>query len=363
MSAHVSVDELCVPPELGLIDAMKRLDETGYRVLLVVDDKRRLLGVLTDGDLRRYILRTGQLDGRLQDAYNPHPIFLTQANFSEARAKRVLLEHHIDVLPIVDDMGRVVDIVTWADLFGRDVPREVPPEERIHIPVVIMAGGRGTRLQPFTHVLPKPLIPVGEKPIVEHIMDHFHRYGVEQFYLTLNYKGEMIEAYFRGRRDLPYRVEFVWEEDFWGTAGSLKLLEDRIQDDFIVSNCDVIVRAHYGHVLRHHRERRAALTSLTSIQHHRIPYGVVHIREGGEITGLEEKPEYTFPINTGVYVINPRALAYIPERQAFDMTDLINALLRARQRVLAYPVSERDFVDVGQWDAYREAARKLSWLL
>jgi NDP-sugar pyrophosphorylase family protein len=243
--------------------------------------------------------------------------------------------------------------LTWEDFFygNGDGVKKAKPE--LEIPVVIMAGGKGNRLAPFTHVLPKPLIPVGEKTILELIIDEFRKFGITRYYFTLNFRGEMIRAYFDGV-EKEYTVSYVWEEDFYGTAGSLKLLEEKISPTFIVSNCDIILKAEYEKVLSFHRETEADLTVLSSIQHHKIPYGVIEFSNGGKVTGIREKPEYTFPINTGVYVVNKECLEYIPEKKVFNMTDLIEVLIADGRKVFTYPVNEKDYTDIGQWEEYRK---------
>ena len=221
-----------------------------------------------------------------------------------------------------------------------------------------MAGGKGTRLEPFTKILPKPLIPVNDKPIIELIIDEFRRQGGRQYYLILNYKGEMIEAYFSGV-DKDYDLKYLRENEFLGTAGGLKTLNGAIVNDFIVSNCDVIVKADFQQVIALHKKQKAAMTVLSSIQHHKIPYGVISFAEEGLVTDIMEKPEYTMTINTGVYVLSKEALAFIPDNEYFDMTDLIKRLIESGRKVITYPVNGNEYIDIGQWEEYRQAVDKL----
>jgi NDP-sugar pyrophosphorylase family protein len=214
-------------------------------------------------------------------------------------------------------------------------------------------------MEPFTKILPKPLIPIGEKPIIEVIMDEFGCQGINRFFLTINYKGEMIKSYFDNEQH-GYEIKYFIEEKQGGTAGSLKLLEKDIDDLFFVTNCDVIVKFDLSDVIHFHKEHESSLTVLSSIQHHKIPYGVVEYKRGGEIAQINEKPEFTFTVNTGVYLLNKKVLSNIPNDMCCDMTDLIKQLIKEGQKVLMYPVNENEYMDIGQWEEYRKNIRYLT---
>lgn len=337
-----------------IIDALKKLDKTAEKVLLVVDELNRLLGTITDGDIRRYILKVGKIDGFVQDCYYKYPTFVYEDEYNIEKIKKLMVDKSIEVIPILNRSNQVVEYIKWKDIFGK--PKEIAVE-KMDIPVVIMAGGRGTRLYPFTKVLPKPLIPLGDKPIIEHIIDNFLSFGIKKFYITLNYKADMIQAYFNGI-EKDYDIEFIKEEDFLGTAGSLYYLRDIIKTDFIVSNCDIILNVDYRDVYNFHKERNSIFTSLTSIQHYKIPYGVIEILKGGKIKQIKEKPEYTFQINTGVYLLSNEIFNYLKEKKYQDMPYIISVLMADNKPVYAYPVNENDYIDIGQWEEYKESMKK-----
>ncbi len=348
--------DILISPEDDLKDALKKLDKTAEKTLFVVDKEDKLLGSLTDGDIRRYILKTGKMDGVVWDVCNRSPIFINKNELNDKNIKELFLKRKIEVLPVVDSERRVINYLTWTDVFSEKYDEKFT--RTIDVPVVIMAGGKGTRLAPFTQVLPKPLIPVGEKTMVEHIIDKFRAFGVKKFYLTLNYKGELIKAYFDGIKK-DYDIYFIWEKKFLGTAGSLSLLKEKIKGNFIVSNCDILINADFSKVLEFHKNNNSIFTSITSIQRYKIPYGVVNIKHGGLISEIIEKPEYVFQINTGVYVLNSEALNYFPENEYYDMPEFIKKLMDNSKKVFAYPVNESDYVDVGQWEEYKKAVGKL----
>ncbi|GBD95710.1 D-glycero-alpha-D-manno-heptose 1-phosphate guanylyltransferase [bacterium BMS3Abin06] len=337
-------------------DVLKKLDRTAEKLLLVTDRKNRLLGTISDGDIRRYLLMGKSLEENIEDVYYKNPTFLRKGEFSMESAKKIFLKKKIDLIPVLDEEDTVVDYIIWNQAFSEEV--RPPKNGKIKVPVVIMAGGKGTRLEPFTKILPKPLIPVNDKPIIELIIEEFKRQGGKKFYLILNSKGEMIEAYFNGIKK-DYEVKYVRENNFLGTAGGLKLLKRMGTDLFIVSNCDVIVKADFQQVITRHKKQNAVMTVLSSIQHHKIPYGVINFREKGLVTDIHEKPEYTVTINTGVYILSREALKFIPENTFFDMTDLIKKLIENNKKVATYPVNENDYIDIGQWEEYKNAVEKL----
>lgn len=340
-------------------ESLKKLNETAARVLLVVDGRGKLLGTITDGDIRRFILKGKSFDEPIEEVYNRKPTVMHKTEFSDKKVRELLLEKKIELLPILDGKGRAVDFVTWKQVFLEFEKHPTLAVEPIDAPVVIMAGGKGERMGPFTKILPKPLIPIGDKTIMEIIIDEFRAHGVKEYYLTLNYKAAMIESYFNYiERD--YMIEFLKEETFLGTAGSLRLLREKIRCPFIVSNCDVIVKANFAEVLKYHSAKKACLTVLSSIQHHKIPHGLVHFKTGGSVVDIVEKPEYTFNVSTGVYVVSPEAINLIPPDRPYDMTNLIKALIKRKMKVAMYPVSESDYIDIGQWGLYKKALEEVA---
>lgn len=353
-------DNMLVLESVSIKEALKKLSKTGHKTLLVVDSSAKLLGTITDGDIRRYILKGEGLEGAIKDVYNKKPIMIEDRDYSIEKVKSVLINNKIELVPIVNSRCLPVDFVTWNQAFSDGGLPKVAAGN-VTVPVVIMAGGKGTRLEPFCSVFPKALIPVGEKPIIEIIIDEFRRHGINKFYLTLNHKAEMIESYFNSAKK-PYEVNYVREKDYLGTAGSLKLLDGSIGDIFIVSNCDVIVKANFEEVVNFHKENSVTLTILSSIQHYRIPYGVIKFKDGGEVTDTIEKPEYTFTINAGVYVLDKEALSFIPKDTHLDMTDLIKILIKHKKKVITYPVNENDYIDIGQWEEYKKAIGKLQFI-
>jgi NDP-sugar pyrophosphorylase family protein len=262
-----------------------------------------------------------------------------------------MLEIRTECMPVLDEQGNLADVYFWEDLFTSSEKRV---DARLNVPVVIMAGGKGTRLKPLTNILPKPLIPIGEKTIMEVIIDKFCQYGICQFYISVNYKHELIKFYFDQIEKKDYKIDYVQEKDFLGTAGSLFLLKNKITTTFFVSNCDILIDENYSEIYNYHVSNNNAITLVASLKHFKIPYGTLESGKNGELVSLQEKPEITYMINTGMYVLNPEVLDQIPEGQFYHITDLITDLKKQGKKIGVFPVSEKSWFDMGEWPEYQK---------
>ena len=336
-------------------DALRQLEDAESGTLFVVDAERRLLGSLTDGDVRRWILGGGDLEGVVECVCETEPL-VAAVEHDPVAMKREMLTRGIKCIPVVDVNGAVRDVLTWQHLFGNGVA--APARAPIRLPVVIMAGGAGTRLAPFTTVLPKALIPIGGKTVIELIVESFTAHGVDVFYLSLHYKSRIIKSYFE-ELEPTYSVRYVFEDEPLGTAGALSSLVGQVDTDLIVTNCDVIIRADFHELVTHHQLHENDITVVVSLRHYGIPYGVCEIESGGTLREIREKPEYSFLVNTGLYVLKPSVLETIPRGERFHFTDLITATRARGGRVGVFPISDKAWIDTGEWDEYRSAVAAL----
>lgn len=350
------LEALMVREEESTLACMKKLDAEAHKILFVVDAQQRLVGSLTDGDIRRWILAGRDLKDPIRPVCNHDPITLPEEYTLDA-VRKLMLGNKIECIPIVDATGSIAEVVFWTDLFQEEP--YLPPVAQLNVPVVIMAGGVGHRLRPFTTILPKPLIPIGEKTIAELIIDRFVRAGVRTFYMTLNHKSRIIRSYF-DEVEKDYELEFVVEEKPLGTAGSLKLFADRLPEAFIVTNCDTLIRADYADILEFHTSNDFEITVVSSMMHYQIPYGVCEIDAGGALVRIEEKPELNFLISTGMYILNRRALDHIQADTFCHITDLIEDVNKGRGSIGVYPISENSWDDTGEWEEYQKTIRKLT---
>lgn len=334
-------------------DALKKIDGNGLQTLLVIDTNDIFLGTLTDGDLRRIILSGVDLTEPIGERFNQKCISISVLDETKTEFRKIFAEKKIRIIPLIGESGKIEGIKRYDEYIGT-----VKKTSLEQIDVVIMAGGKGTRMAPFTDILPKPLVPVGGKTVIEKIFDVFAEYGANHFLLTINYKAELLKAYF-AELDSPHKFQFLRETEFLGTASSLLLVTEDISSTFIVSNCDILVQADYADVLEFHRKNGASLTIVSSMHHHTIPYGVVQFSDGGIVSGIDEKPEYSFPINTGVYILDKSCLESIKPGVMFHMTHLINALIEAKKVVVTYLVNESNYIDIGQWEEYKTALNRM----
>lgn len=344
-----TVHEQCSIPK-----ALEILERSEIKTLFVTDTEGRLTGSLTDGDIRRWILRTGDLIGSVSDACNREPRVL-QMPYDRKEAIIRMRADHLKAVPVVDAERKVIDVLVPEPADEPAMPGE---QSLADIPVVIMAGGKGTRLDPFTRILPKPLIPIGDQPVIELIMNELGKHGASRFFISLNHKARLIKAYFEDQV-YPYNISFLEEEEPLGTAGALKMLEGKVQGDLLVSNCDVMLKSDFNEVLKFHREGGYLLTIMAAMHKHAIPYGVCEVHEDGSLISIIEKPEYAMLINTGVYILHSDALCHIVEKRIFHITDLIGLLKEAGLPVGVYPVEESSYRDIGQWETYRKTLQSM----
>lgn len=349
---YAEYEKVLVTSDMSMLSAVKLMNSTSMQILLVVDGSRKLTGVLTDGDIRRALLEDMDFSGAIRDIMTVEPITLPYPPDKKS-ALHLMHKHDIRHIPLVDEDGKVCGLLMWKDFFENgDISVNEKPNT-----VMIMAGGKGTRLDLFTKILPKPLIPVGEKPIIGHIMDNFSKYGFNNFLISLNYKAEMIKIYFSDNHH-EYGINYVQEENFLGTAGALSLAKEKLTDTFIVTNCDVIIDTNLDRLFNYHKCNNNHATILSTVRNIKIPYGVLRSNKA-DLSEIIEKPEYNFVINSGIYVLEPELIDLIPENQSVDMPDLLLTAKEKGYRVQIYPMTCSWF-DVGEWGEYKRALEHMS---
>ena len=338
-------DHLKIQHTLSLVEVLKRMDEI-MRKLLLVFENDNFIGLVSIGDIQRAIIKNIPLDTEVSQIIRPD---FKSVNISDSfeRIKETMIQFRTECMPVLDGNRNLVDVYFWEDIFPASQKRI---QRNLNIPVVIMAGGKGTRLKPITNVLPKALIPIGEKTILEIIMDSFLEVGCNNFLLSLNFKAEMIEHYFKDFGQ--YKMVYFREKIPLGTAGSLSLIKSRLASTFFLSNCDIIVDQDLGELYDFHKENKNELTIVAVLKHYKIPYGTLETGHSGLLVSLSEKPEFTYKINSGLYILEPNLLDEIPENEFFHITELINKVIKRNGRIGVFPVSENSWKDIGNWESY-----------
>lgn len=341
-----SIDNRRINSESSLLSALKQMDAEHVKMLFVFE-KEHFVSILTIGDIQRAIVKNVALDSPIATVVERNKKFAHVGEPMEAIREK-MLRLRAECMPVLDDNGELADVIYWKDLFEKD---ESQSREKINLPVVIMAGGKGTRLKPITNVIPKPLVPIGDKTILETILDQFEAIGCTKFYMSVNYKADIMK-YYLSQLDHQYDIEFFQEDKPLGTIGSVSLLKGKITTPFFVSNCDSINEQDYRDVYDYHVNNHNDLTIVTMVKTFKIPYGVIETGEDGLMTSLSEKPELTYQVNTGVYILNPDCIDEIPEGEFFHITHLMEKIKARGGRVGCFPVSEHAWKDMGEWPEY-----------
>jgi dTDP-glucose pyrophosphorylase len=338
-----NIENLLITENTKIKEALKVIDKGAIRIALVVDDNHKLLGTLSDGDIRRGLLKNYTLEDSIKELYFKTPI---TALYSESKEKIIqkAIKNQVYQIPIVDEDNHLVDIVNLATLLNVTKKRNR---------VILMAGGLGTRLKPLTDDIPKPMLKVGNKPILETIIKNFASHGFVNITISLNYKAEIIREYFKDGSDFGVNIDYVEENTRLGTAGALSLLKEQPNEPFFVMNADLLTDVNFSNLLDFHCFGNANATMCVREYEYQVPYGVIEI-ENSSIASIVEKPIKKFFVNAGIYVLSPNIFEFIPKNEFFDMPTLFNILIEKHKKVLSFPIHEY-WLDIGRIEEYKKA--------
>ena len=344
----VELGQLLVAPDSSIREVMACIERNATGIALVADSEQRLIGTVTDGDIRRVVLAGMDLDLSVQALMErrapvPYPTPLTApVGTTNAELLRMMNEYTVRHIPLVDDTGRVVDMALLSDLVK---------EFQLPLTAVVMAGGYGIRLRPLTKDLPKPMLPVGSRPLLELIIEQLRQAGIQRINVTTHHRAEKIIKHFGDGKAFGVEIKYVTEARPLGTAGALGLMEAS-NEPLLVINGDVLTRVDFRAMLDYHREHGADLTVAVRRYDWQMPYGVIEC-EGPRVRQVREKPLFGFLVNAGIYLLEPSVHHYIPKGR-FDMTDLIKRLLKDERPVVSFPIIEY-WLDIGQHRDYEQA--------
>ncbi len=330
-------------PTADVKEALEAMNRSSLQITFVVDRENHLLGVVTDGDVRRFLVRSGELLQPVASIMNTQPITAPQ-EMGRGALLRLMQARSVRMIPLLDEDKRLAGLALMEDLIYR------PKRDNI---VVLMAGGLGTRLRPLTDKIPKPLLKVGQKPILETILESFLDAGFHRFYFAVNYKSQMIEDYFGDGSRFGAKIEYLHERKRMGTAGALYFLPKLPEEPIIVMNGDLLTKVDFGALLDYHLGQEASATMAVREYNYQIPYGVIDF-DGERIEGIREKPSYSFFVNAGIYVLNPEAVACVDKEEFFDMPQLFNVLVESGKKTTVFPVREY-WLDIGRMDDFQRA--------
>ena len=341
----IALENYFVKENFTLKEVLKKLDETGMGIVCVVDEQKRLLGIATDGDVRRAIYNLTNLDENIMKIANKNPITVNIKEY-ESKIYENKIDKNIRHLIIIDDENHVIKIEF------SEYKKVSSAVKRINNPVVLMVGGLGNRLRPLTEEVPKPMLKVSDKPILEIILNQFKKYGFYKFYFCVNYKKEKIMDYFKDGRTFGVEIKYIIEDEPLGTMGAVSLIDD-IEEDFIVMNGDILTNLNFVDLLRKHKETHSDITIACREYSYEVPFGVITY-SGERVINFEEKPYKTEYVNAGIYAVNKLELKYLPYNSYYDITDLITDAILKNRKVNIFPVTSY-WRDIGRIDDYKKA--------
>lgn len=329
-------------------EALKIIDSGAMKIAFVIDNKDILIGTLSDGDIRRGLLNNLTLDDTIETIIFKTPIICTIED-SKEKMLEIAFEKKIYQIPIVDSNGKLIGI--------EEIDELIKPKYKNN-KVVLMAGGLGTRLRPLTETTPKPMLEVGNKPILETIILNFKKYGFTNIVLSVSYKSEIIEGYFGNGSKFGVSIEYIHEDKRMGTAGALGLIREKLDEPFFVMNGDLLTNINFEHMLEYHFLNSSIATMGVREYAFQVPYGVVNL-DGINITSIEEKPVHNFYVSGGVYVLDSRVLDLIPKNEFFDMPTLFEKVIEKNLKSISFPIREY-WLDIGRIEEFEKANNEYS---
>ena len=335
--------EVLVQPESTILETIAVIDRGAMQIALVVDANGQLVGTVSDGDVRRGILKGVAMSDEVRLIMNKNPI-AAGPDVSKEEMRELMGKWEIRQIPVVDANRKIIRIETWLETL-RHAPKDNP--------VVLMAGGAGRRLGQLTEACPKPLLKVGDKPILQTILESFIEFGFHNFYFSVNYRADMIQSYFGNGEKWGVTIQYLCENEPMGTAGALRLLQNQAAEPIIVMNGDILTKVDYGHLLNFHKEAQSCATMCIRDYQTQIPYGVVEINEH-RLVAIREKPVQQFFVSAGIYVFEPDIVKYLPQNGRVDMPELFQAVLDSRHETAVFPIREY-WIDIGRADDYEKA--------
>ena len=352
----MKIESYLVKETLSISDTIQRMYENKLPLIICINEKKIMTGIFTEGDFRKAIYKGQNLKQKISKIMNKKFKFLKE-KYNLNDLGKAFKNSNTMFIPVLKN-GKVSTIISRDNIF---LPKKMKQQKKMNYPAIIIAGGKGTRLKPFTRVLPKPLIPVKDKTVIDLLIKNFIKFGSKQIDITLGDKGKMIEAYLSNNL-LPVKIKFHYESKPLGSSGSLSHFKNKFKKPFFVTNCDVVLNANYAQMMQFHIKNKNDLTIVGTLENLKVPYGVCKIDSKGELINFVEKPVYNNLASTGFYIFSPNILKLIKKNQYLDMNHLIEKTLKRKLKISVYPIAKNNWFDLGQWENYNQNSLKISSL-
>ncbi len=328
-------------------DALYSLEKNKQKCLIVLDGNSKFFGTLTDGDVRRAILTNANINNMIKPYVRKKSFTIDEDRFKKLSITQVekLINDYskkkIYLIPIINKKGFVINFID----------KDIKKTELNKVPLIVMAGGKGVRLKPFTDIFPKPLIPVDNIPAAEQIINLFRQSGINKIFFSVNFKKDLIKSYFK---DKPYKINYIEEKKSLGTVGSLSFVKKKITSDFFVSNCDTILKINLNDFYDYHKKNNFFITIVVATKNFKLPYGSCELDRKGNLKQITEKPNSNYLVNAGLYLMNPKVIKFLKKNSPMDMDQLIKIVKSKKKKIGVYPISEKNWYDVGEWSEYNK---------
>lgn len=343
-------NSLFAEPDSTIKQCLIKLKKIGTKCLIISNKDKKLLGTFTDGDVRSALINRIDLNQSIKNIYNKKPKFLNIQKDIFEKAKKIFLSYKIDIIPVVKNKI-VIDVISWSEVFNNQLKNK---KNFINISTVIIAGGEGKRMEIFSKILPKPLLPIGNKAMIEVIIENFLKIGINKFSIMTNYKSEIIKSYL-SEKNFVKNITLYKEKKPLGTAGCLSLLDKKkITNNFFVTNCDIIVKEDLTKILDFHLKNNNIITIVACNYKYQLPYGICQVKSNGRLINIKEKPEFNHLINTGLYILNKKVLKFLSHNKHLDFNRLIENCNNKKFKIAIYPVDQESWVDIGTLSKYHE---------
>jgi dTDP-glucose pyrophosphorylase/predicted transcriptional regulator len=339
------IKNILISESSTIYSALEKLQQTGEKCLIVVNHKNSLLGTLADGDVRRAILKKINIYSTIKKIYKKNCFSIYADDEIFKKRYEILRLRNLSLIPILSKKREVINYISHSNL------PSIKKNKKIQTEVIIMAGGEGTRLRPLTNVMPKPLIPLDGKTVIENIINTFTKYEIKKFYISINFKSAMMKSFFK-ELSPKYKYKFIEEKKALGTSGSLAYLKPKKKIDYIITNCDTLTDIDFSDFFNFHKKNKNDITILTSSKEFKIPYGICEISSRGILKKIIEKPSQNHLVNTGIYIVNSKILKLIKKGNRLDFNQFIDIAIENKKKISVFPISANSWFDTGQWSDY-----------